>query len=104
MTETNLFMVYNDETGSFVDIREIQTVQAYDEPNPNNYKSLITLRDHATSLRSPLKPRELLRRISIIRYKHGQSQSGEPSAGAVPAKPESAAEVAKGRKLPEERK
>jgi hypothetical protein len=94
MNDPNLFMVYNDETGSFVDINEIQTVQAFTKASADGFKSVIILRNREDPLYSPLKPRELLRRISIIRYKYAQPRVGKPSAAAVPAQPEPAAEVA----------
>jgi hypothetical protein len=67
------FMVYDDHEGSFVDIEDIQAVQ----PREGVGGSVIILKSNGRSLMSPLKPREVLRRISIIRHKREINPSKE---------------------------
>jgi len=57
------YLVYNDQTGEFVATDSILTV--YDSPHGSG----IILKDCLEPLFSPLKPRELLRRLTIMRFK-----------------------------------
>lgn len=64
------YLVYNDQTGDFVDIESILAVV-----HQSGGGSLIILRGSSGSIRSDLGPRELLKRLTIIRYKRENGTS-----------------------------
>jgi hypothetical protein len=57
------YLVVDDATGDFIATERI--VAIVDDTNG----SKIVVGTDGTSVRSPLKPRELLRRLTIIKYK-----------------------------------
>jgi hypothetical protein len=59
------FLVFNDQAGDFIVTDEVQAVIE----NPKQEGSLIFLRGKEEILFSPLKPRELLRRLTIMKFK-----------------------------------
>jgi len=58
------YLVYNDLTGEFVSADEVQAVTAGGEG------SYIWIKGQEGNVISPLKPRELLRRLTIMRFNH----------------------------------
>lgn len=65
------YIVVDDATGDFISIdRIIAIVDSTDG-------SKIVVSDSGTSIRSPLKPRELLRRLAIIKFKLENERSGK---------------------------
>lgn len=70
------YLVFNDQTGEFAASDEIIAVM------DDERGSVILLRNRTGVAFSPLKPRELLRRLTIMRFKreNGTStQTGSPS-------------------------
>lgn len=65
------YLVYNDQTGEFVAADEILAVQEA------GTGASILLRGSGDVLVSPLRPRELLRRLTIMRFKR---ENGETKA------------------------
>jgi hypothetical protein len=59
------YIVVDDTTGDFIAIDSIVAIVE----NENGEGSKIVIGADGTSIRSPLKPRELLRRLTIIKYK-----------------------------------
>jgi hypothetical protein len=91
---SDLFLIYNDVNGNFVDFNEVQSVEEHEAG------SLITLKSGGKTVISPLNPREVARRLDIIRYKRetdGQSNSAIPRA--IPQQPQFAVSVDQGCKL-----
>jgi hypothetical protein len=69
------YLVYNDQTGEFVTAEAIIAVIACASGNG----AWITVRGYPENLFSPLKPRELLRRLTIMRFKRKNDTSTEAS-------------------------
>lgn len=67
------YLVFNDQTGEFCAADSISAV--VDSVDG----STIFLKRELTTVHSPLKPRELLRRLTIMRYKR---ENGETSTQA----------------------
>jgi len=75
MTE---YLVYNDQTGDFVAVDDIVAVVSHEDG------AVVHLQNVGVAVISPLKPRELLKRLTIIRYKretNGTTQSRTTAAG-----------------------
>lgn len=70
------YLVFNDLTGEFASCEAIIAVIEDDRG------TALILRDQSL-LRSPLKPRELLRRLTIMRYKRENGDSSPTRAAAT---------------------
>ena len=62
---TTPFLVFDDSTGSFVNVEDIQGCIATDTG------SVVLLRNNPATIETPLSAREVLKRSSVIRYKRG---------------------------------
>jgi hypothetical protein len=74
------YLVFNDLTGEFASSDAIIAVKDDDEG------SLIFLLNRPDAIVSPLKPRELLRRLTIMRFKRENGTSpktGHPSQSTL---------------------
>lgn len=70
------YLIYDDKTGSFVNINKIQSVTV------NNGGSFIHLKDGKV-LESPFKPRQILYKIRVIKHNVKKTGSGHV-VGASP--------------------
>lgn len=72
------FLVFDDDTGSFVNVEDIQGCIATDSG------SVVLLRNNPATVETALSPREVLKRSSIIRYKRGLDEGDtDPPTGAT---------------------
>lgn len=92
------YLVYDDKTGEFVSIDDIQSV------TEKGSGSLIELKSREKSITSPLKPREILRRLSIIRYKKEHPDAPVSKSDAdVSNEPKTTSGVAPSRDVPKKK-
>lgn len=83
MTE---YLVYDDVSGAFVAVNDLVAVSKDDEVENG---SVLYLRTTSLCVYSPLRPREILRRLTIIRYKRdndpntGKAENSTRSSGFV---------------------
>ena len=98
MSET--FLVYNDTTGDCVDVNEVNLVEQ------NGEGSRISLKTSDKSVTSPLKPREILRRITIIRYNQREidGQNVPTRTGVISEQHEPTKSLAPGNTVPTRKK